>query len=206
MKAAAEWVRAVQALTSIPGLRSGWVTILASLPQPPGSLSPGAATSLEACVSLRGPAASPARWEEAGPSLVALGGLSLIVARARRSVTRRCRSPLAIWYASLHPRELSVPGRQVLWPRGGAPEGRSWNARPHPPSLRPSSSLPSPAVHCHRSPAIPFPGPRADPECAGRGVGTLADLTLEITRVCLPPISRDSLARNPEPRELIGWG
>lgn len=35
--------------------------------------------------------------------------------------------------------------------------------------------------------------------------GTLVDRTLEITRVCPPPISRDSLARNPEPRELIGW-
>lgn len=145
-------------LTSTPGLRSGWVTVLASLPHPLGCLSPGAALSLEAWVSLRGPAASPARWEEAGPSLVALGGRSLIVARARRSVTRRCRSPLAIRYASLHPGELSVPRRQVLWPRGDAPEGRSPSARPHPPCLRPSSPLPSPAVRSHRSPAIPLPG------------------------------------------------
>lgn len=52
----------------------------------------------------------------------------------------------------------------------------------------------------------PAPGSRVDPECVRRRVGTLADPTLEITRVCPPPISRDSLARDPEARELIRWG
>lgn len=155
-----------------PRSRSGWVTILASLPHPPGCLSPGAATSLEAWVSLRGPVvASPARWEEAGPSLVALGGRSLIAARAWRSATRRCRSPLATRRA-LSPRETGAVAARRR-PRGEVPE-----CPPSPALSSPLPFFPSPAVRSHRSPAIPLPGPGANPECARRRVGTLADLTL----------------------------
>lgn len=48
--------------------------------------------------------------------------------------------------ASLHPCELSVPGRQVQWPRGGAPEGRSPSARPPPAPSTPLLSLPLPRL------------------------------------------------------------
>lgn len=110
-------------------------------PHPPGCLSPGAATSLEAWVSLRGLAASPARWEEAGPSPVALGGRSLVAAGARKGCD---------WEVTL---TLSVPLRV---PASSQSAGdRCCDRAAAPPRGGPQVPVPPPAP----STPLPFPPP-----------------------------------------------